>query len=43
MYARNVFNFVELLVKDDALTPDFDDDLIAKSCVTHAGEKRFLA
>ena len=38
MYARNVANFVELLVKDGALAPDFDDELLAKSCVTRAGE-----
>ncbi len=41
MYARNVYNFVELLVHDGALQPDFKDDLIAKSCVSHAGETRF--
>jgi len=41
MYARNVYNFVELLVKDGALVPDFGDELVAKSCVTQAGELRF--
>jgi NAD(P) transhydrogenase subunit alpha len=41
MYARNVFNFCELLVHDGALQPDFNDELIAKSCVTHAGDVRF--
>ena len=41
MYARNVFNFVELLVRDGELKPDFDDELVAKSCLSHAGEKRF--
>jgi NAD(P) transhydrogenase subunit alpha len=41
MYARNVFNFVELLVHDGVLKPDFDDELVAKSCVSHAGETRF--
>jgi NAD(P) transhydrogenase subunit alpha len=41
MYARNVYNFVELLVKEGALAPDFDDDLVAKSCVTRGGEVRF--
>ncbi|MBT2115942.1 NAD(P) transhydrogenase subunit alpha [Dyella sp. LX-66] len=41
MYARNVYNFVELLVKDGALAPDFGDELVAKSCVTQAGEVRF--
>jgi len=41
MYARNVYNFVELLVKDGALVPDFGDELVARSCVTQAGEVRF--
>jgi NAD(P) transhydrogenase subunit alpha len=41
MYARNVYNFVELLVHDGALKPDFNDDLIVKSCLSHAGEVRF--
>jgi NAD(P) transhydrogenase subunit alpha len=43
MYARNVFNFVELLVHDDALKPDFNDELVARSCLSHAGEIRFTA
>jgi NAD(P) transhydrogenase subunit alpha len=41
MYARNVVNFVELLLKDGALAPDFDDELVAKSCVVRAGEPCF--
>jgi NAD(P) transhydrogenase subunit alpha len=41
MYARNVYNFVELLIKDGALQPDFADELVAKSCLSHAGETRF--
>lgn len=41
MYARNVYNFVELLIRDDALQPDFADELVAKSCLSHAGETRF--
>ena len=41
MFARNVFNFVELLVKDGALVPDFEDELVAKSCVTKDGEAHF--
>ncbi|MCW8808809.1 MAG: NAD(P)(+) transhydrogenase (Re/Si-specific) subunit alpha, partial [Rhodanobacter sp.] len=41
MYARNVYNFVELLLHEDALKPDFDDELVARSCLSHAGETRF--
>jgi H+-translocating NAD(P) transhydrogenase subunit alpha len=40
MYARNVYNFCELLIRDGALQPDFDDELVAKSCLSHAGEAR---
>jgi NAD(P) transhydrogenase subunit alpha len=43
MYARNVRNFVELLIHDGALQPDFNDELVAKCCVSHAGETRFKA
>ncbi|MGN2249343.1 NAD(P) transhydrogenase subunit alpha [Frateuria sp. GZRe14] len=41
MYARNVFNFVELLLRDGALQPDFEDELVARTCLTHGGEPRF--
>lgn len=41
MYARNVFNFVSLMIgKEGALQLDFEDELIAKTCLTHAGEAR---
>jgi len=41
MYARNVFNFLALMLdKEGALTLDWDDELIAKTCLTHAGEKK---
>jgi len=38
MYARNLYNFLELSLKDGALTLDWTDELIAKTCITHAGE-----
>ncbi len=37
LYARNVANFLELLVKDGALAPDFDDEIVAGTCVVRAG------
>jgi NAD(P) transhydrogenase subunit alpha len=40
MYARNLYNFLELSLKDGALTLDWNDELIAKTCLTHAGEIR---
>lgn len=38
MYARNLYNFLELSLKDGAVTLDWEDELIAKTCLTHAGE-----
>ena len=38
MYARNLFNFASLMLKDGALNLDWEDELIAKTCLTHAGE-----
>jgi H+-translocating NAD(P) transhydrogenase subunit alpha len=38
LYARNVANFVELLATDGNLAPDFDDEIVAGSCVVRAGE-----
>ncbi|TCO41717.1 NAD(P) transhydrogenase subunit alpha [Dokdonella fugitiva] len=43
MYARNLYNFLELSLKDGALTLDWNDELIAKTCLTHAGEIRHEA
>ena len=40
MYARNVFNFLALSLKDGALALDWDDELVAKTCIAHAGEAR---
>lgn len=41
MYARNVFNFLALMLdKEGALQLNWDDELIAKTCLTHMGEKR---
>jgi NAD(P) transhydrogenase subunit alpha len=41
MYARNVFNFLSLLLdKEGQLTLDWNDELVAKTCLAHAGEKR---
>jgi proton-translocating NAD(P)+ transhydrogenase subunit alpha len=37
LYARNVANFIGLLVKDGKLEPDMTDEILATSCVTHEG------
>ena len=36
MYARNVYNFVSLLLKDGQLAFDWDDELLAKTRLTAA-------
>lgn len=38
LYARNIANFLELLVTDGELAPDFDDEIVAGTCVVRAGK-----
>ncbi|MBK8284950.1 MAG: NAD(P) transhydrogenase subunit alpha [Ahniella sp.] len=38
MYARNLFNFVSLMIKDGQLNLDWEDDLIANTCLTFDGQ-----
>ena len=38
MYAKNVFNFISPFIKEGALALDWEDEVIAGSCLTHAGE-----
>jgi NAD(P) transhydrogenase subunit alpha len=38
LYARNVTELLNELVKDGALALDFDDEVVKGTCVTHAGE-----
>jgi len=38
MYSRNLFNFASLMIKDGNANLDWTDELIAKTCLTHAGE-----
>ncbi len=37
LYSRNVARMLELVVRDGGVHPDFDDDVVAASCLTHAG------
>jgi NAD(P) transhydrogenase subunit alpha len=36
LYAKNITALLELLIKDGVLAPDFDDEVVAGSCVTRA-------
>lgn len=38
LYAKNQYNLIELFVKDKAINIDWSDEVLAKSCLTHAGE-----
>ena len=41
LYAKNVENLLGLLVSDEGeLSLDFDDEIVAGACITHAGEIR---
>jgi H+-translocating NAD(P) transhydrogenase subunit alpha len=40
LYAKNVANLLLLMTKDGAVTPDFDDEVVAGTCLTHGGEVR---
>jgi NAD(P) transhydrogenase subunit alpha len=38
LYARNLTSFAGLLVKDGALAPDFEDEILKGACVTRDGK-----
>lgn len=39
LYSKNITALLDLLLKDGQLAPDFDDEVVAESCVTRrAGE-----
>jgi NAD(P) transhydrogenase subunit alpha len=40
LYAKNVANLVALMTEKGKVTPDFDDEVVAGACLTHAGEIR---
>jgi len=40
MIARNLFNFISPFIKEGTLTLDWEDEVLAGTCLTHAGEIR---
>ncbi|MCC4117043.1 NAD(P) transhydrogenase subunit alpha [Aromatoleum toluclasticum] len=40
MYAKNLFNFISPFIKDGELVLDWEDEVMAGCCLTHAGELR---
>ena len=43
LYAKNVANLLALMTHDGAVEPDFGDDVVLDSCLTHDGEVRHPA
>lgn len=37
LYAKNVFNFLQLLIKNGDLVLNFADDIVQGACITHSG------
>jgi len=40
MYSRNITSFVLLMLKDGAITIDFQDDIVRDTCITYDGQVR---
>ena len=40
LYAKNQYNLLALMMKDNVITIDWDDEILAKTALTHAGELR---
>ena len=40
LYAQNVVNVLLLMTREGEFAPDFDDEIVAAMCLTHAGEER---
>lgn len=43
MYAKNLLNFLSLIIKDGQIVLDWEDQIIAESALTHAGEIKHAA
>ncbi len=40
LYSRNIAEFLPLIVKNGEFAPDFEDEIVTGTCITHAGEVR---
>ncbi len=43
LYAKNQYNLLALMLKDNVITIDWSDEILAKTVLTHAGENRGTA
>ena len=39
LYAKNQYNLLALMMKDNIIKIDWDDEVLAKSALTHAGKR----
>jgi NAD(P) transhydrogenase subunit alpha len=37
MYAKNLYNFLSLIIRDGKVDPDWDDEIVASAALTHGG------
>ncbi len=40
LYAKNVSNLLALMTQDGVVAPDFEDEVVAGTCLTHDGQVR---
>jgi NAD(P) transhydrogenase subunit alpha len=38
LFAKNISNLLELMIKDKKVQPDFEDEVVAGACLTHDGQ-----
>jgi len=38
LYAKNLLNFVQLMVKEKKIEIDWEDEILKKSCVSYDGK-----
>jgi NAD(P) transhydrogenase subunit alpha len=43
LFAKNIANLLALMTADGKVVPDFDDEVVAGACLTHAGAVRHAA
>jgi H+-translocating NAD(P) transhydrogenase subunit alpha len=43
LYAKNQYNLLALMMKDNIVTIDWSDEILAKTVLTHAGENKGAA
>lgn len=43
MFAKNVYNFLEPMISEAQFKPDWEDEIVASSVLTHAGEVKHAA